>query len=107
MQFQSNKYNKVLSVVHSCHYNENLKNGKHRLETNVRRSRAAPTNPCPSGKSLDAKAPGWGQSFGANPWGCVGRMIMDEIDTCITNNYIDLYSLMHHFFKDNLNSEAF
>ena len=24
------------------------------------------------GKSLDAKAPGWGQIFGANPRGCAG-----------------------------------
>ena len=38
----------------------------------------------PPGKSLDVKAPGWRQIFGANPWGCVGGMVMDEIDTCIT-----------------------
>ena len=37
--------------------------------------------PPPPGKSLDAKAPGWGQIFGANP-GCAGGMVMDEIDTC-------------------------
>ena len=63
---------KVLSVANSCHYNENFKNGKHRLNTNARTSGAAPTNPHPPDKSLDAKAPGWGQIFGANPWGCEG-----------------------------------
>ena len=79
----------MLSVTNSCHYNENLKNGKHHLYTNVHPSGAAPTNLQPSGKSLDAKAPGWGQIFGANPRGCVGvcvcvgGMVIDEIDTCI------------------------
>ena len=37
-----------------------------------------------SGKKLRCKAPGWGQSFGANPRGAQGEMVMDEIDTCIT-----------------------
>ena len=37
----------------------------------------------PPGKSWDAKAPGWGQIFDANPRGCAGGMVMDEIDTCI------------------------
>ena len=31
---------------------------------------------------MDAKAPGWGQIFGANPRGAWG-MVMDEIYTCI------------------------
>ena len=39
--------------------------------------------PSPPGKSLDAKAPGWGQIFFQIPGGVWG-MIMDEIDTCIT-----------------------
>ena len=40
------------------------------------------------GKSLDAKAPGWGQIFGVNPGGArgdsYGAMVIDEIDSCIT-----------------------
>ena len=36
---------KVLSVANSCHYNENSKNGKHRLWTNAHPSGA------PLGKS--------------------------------------------------------
>ena len=62
----------VLSVTNSCHYNENLENGKHRLSPNAHPLGAVPTNPCPPGKSLDAKGPGWGQIFGANPQGCTG-----------------------------------
>ena len=37
-----------------------------------------------SGQKLGCKAPGLGQSFGANPWRARGEMVMDEIDTCIT-----------------------
>ena len=37
----------------------------------------------PPGNSLDAKAPGWGQIFGANLRVCVGGGVMDGIDTCI------------------------
>ena len=57
--------------------------------------------PTPPGKSLDAKAPGWGQMFGANPQGCAGGMVMDEIDTCIsisrygTSNLVNKYSLLY------------
>ena len=72
-------------VANFCHYNENFKNGKHLLETNARPSGAAPTNSRHLGKSLDAKAPGWGQIFDSNPRGCAGGMDMDEIDTCITD----------------------
>ena len=39
--------------------------------------------PTPLGKSLDAKAPGWGQIFDANPRECGGGMVMDESDTCV------------------------
>ena len=37
----------------------------------------------PPGNSLDAKAPGWGQIFGANLRVCMGGGVMDGIDTCI------------------------
>ena len=40
-------------------------------------SGTAPTNRHPPGKCLDAKAPGWGQIFGANLRGCTGGMVMD------------------------------
>ena len=33
--------------------------------------------PAPPGKSWNAKAPGWGQIFGANPRGVRGGMVMD------------------------------
>ena len=46
-----------------------------------------PTNPRPPGKSWNAKAPGWGQIFGANLRGCAGGLVMDEIDTCIRRQY--------------------
>ena len=62
---------------------ENSKNGKHRLQTNAHASGAASTNPRPPGKSLDAKAPGWGQIVGAFP-GVRGGMVMAKIDSCIT-----------------------
>ena len=42
-------------------------------------------SPPPPSKSLDAKAPGWGQIFGANP-GVRRGMVMDEIDICIKIN---------------------
>ena len=60
----------MLLVANSCHYNENFKNGKHRLQTNARPSGAAPTNPRPSGQKLGCKSPRVGQMFGANPQRC-------------------------------------
>ena len=45
--------------------------------------------PPPPGKSWDAKTPGRGQIFGANPRGCAGGMVMDEIDTCITTVWLE------------------
>ena len=33
------------------------------------------------GKSLDAKAPGWGQIFGANPGVC-GGIVMAKVNSC-------------------------
>ena len=42
-------------------------------------SGATPTNPFP-GKSLDAKPPGWGQNFGANPQGvCTGGWLWQKL----------------------------
>ena len=65
--------------------------------------------PAPQAKAWMQKPQSGGKVLVQVPWGAWegGGVVMDEIDTCITNNYIDLYSLMHHFFKDNLNSEAF
>ena len=64
---------KVLSVAQSCHYNENFNEWQKILyrQMPVPR-RAAQQIPAPRGNSLDAKAPGWGQVFGANPRGCAG-----------------------------------
>ena len=42
---------KVSSVANSCHINENSKNGKNRLLTNVHPSGATPKNPRPPCKS--------------------------------------------------------
>ena len=41
----------VLSVANTCHYNENSKNAKNRLQANARPSGATPTNSRPPGKS--------------------------------------------------------
>ena len=38
--------------------------------------------PAPQAKARMQK-PRMGQIFGANPGGCAGGMVMDEIDTCI------------------------
>ena len=46
-------------------------------------SRELPQQIPPPGNSLDAKAPGWGQIFGANLWVCMGGGVIDGIDTCI------------------------
>ena len=61
---------KVLSVVSSCHYNGNSKHGKY-----VYRQMPAPwelSQQISPGKSLDEKAPGWGQIFYANARGARG-----------------------------------
>ena len=71
-----------MSVVNSCHYDENFKNGKHGLWANALPSGAAPTNP-PRAKAWMQKPQGGGQIVGANPWGCAGGWLLDEIDTCI------------------------
>ena len=85
----------MLSVVNSCHYNENFINGKHRLWTNALPSGAAPTNPHPPGKSLDAEALGRGQVFGANPRGARGEgLVIDEIDTCIIETFTQYCVIM-------------
>ena len=74
---------KVLSVANSCHYNENFKNGKHRLQTNACPSRATPTNPHPpQAKVWMQKSQGGGKFLVQFP-GVRGGMVMDEIDTCI------------------------
>ena len=78
----------MLSVANSCHYNENFKNGKHRLLTNARPSGAAPTNlrPPPSpAKAWMQKPQGGGKFLVQIPGGGRGGMVMDEIDTCITS----------------------
>ena len=80
----------MLSVANSCHYNENFKNGRHRLLTNARPSGAAPTNPAPPGKKLDAKAPGWGQIFGANPRGCAGGWLWMKLIPALLSETIYL-----------------
>ena len=71
-----------------------------------RPSGAAPTTP---GKSVDTKAPGWGQIFGANPRGargdgyrwnwhlrytCVYRNTVDRTLTLTEWPFGDLYKLM-------------
>ena len=61
----------MLSVANSCHYDENSKNGKNRLQTNARPSEATPTTPTPEQK-LGCKSPRVGANFGANPRGCAG-----------------------------------
>ena len=39
----------------------------------------ASPSPLPPGKSLDAKAPWWGQIFGANPRGCAGGWLWQKL----------------------------
>ena len=69
---------KVLSVANSCHYNENFKNGKNRLQTasqELLRQIPAP------GKRQDAKTQG-GRFLVEIPGGARG-MVMAKIDGCI------------------------
>ena len=72
----------VLSVVNSCHYNENSKNGKNCLYTNALPSGATPTNP-PPGQKLGCESPRVGANFWCKSPGVRGGVAMDEIDTCI------------------------
>ena len=56
-------------------------------------------NKSPPGKSLDAKAPGWGK-FLCKSLGMHGGMIMDEIDTCITIEFA--YYMLQKLFVNKL-----
>ena len=71
----------MLSVANSCHYNENSKNGKNRLQTNARPSGATTTNPHPQAKAWMQKPQG-GLKFLVQIPGC-GGMVMAKVDTCI------------------------
>ena len=73
----------MLSVANSCHYNKNLKYGKHRLKTTARPAGAAPANPHPRPKAWMQKTQGGGKFFVQIPAGARG-VVMDEIDTCIS-----------------------
>ena len=86
---------KVLSVANSCHYNENFKKWQTSFTDKCPPPWELPQQIPAPGKSLDAKAPGCRQIFGVNPQGCVGegRVVMDEIDTCITRMQNMLISL--------------
>ena len=68
-------------------YNENSKNGKNRLQTNACPSGATPTNPIPPAKAKMQKPQGGGKFLLQIPRGASGRMVMDEIDTCIIQKY--------------------
>ena len=70
------------SVANSCHCNENLKYGKHHLQTNARPLGTAPTNPAARGKARMQKPQGGGKFLVQIPEVRRG-MVMDEIDTCI------------------------
>ena len=47
-----------------------------------------PNKSTPPRQKLGCKSPRVGANFGANPQGCAGGVVMDEIDTCITSLYL-------------------
>ena len=77
---------KVLSVTSSCHYMEIPKWQKSFIDKcpplgSYLNKSPSPSPPWP--KARMHKPQGGGKICGGNPWGCVGGMVMDEIDTCI------------------------
>ena len=76
---------KVLSVAKSCHYNEDFKKSQTSFIDKCPPLGSCPTNPRPRGNSLDAKAPGRGQVFGADPRGCAGGWLWMKLIPALLN----------------------
>ena len=87
---------KVLSVASSLNYNGNSKNGKIVYEQMPAPRKLSQQIPAPRAKANFPQ--GGGKFFGANPLGCAGGMVIDEIDTLWLNRKLYQFSAIFDFF---------